>query len=201
MLHPGPKVLVLDAMGVVYRVGDDVNDLLIPFVREHGGIDDASTIEAAYRDASLGCMYAEGFWRRVGVSSSVEDEYLARFMLTVGVTDVLRQAPSRFQSVVCLSNDVSEWSRKLCRRFCQERYFAAWYISGDFRLRKPDPQIYAHVLADLGVPAVQIVFVDDRVKNLDPAADMGFVTVHYSADAAGPNSRHRTISSLALILE
>jgi hypothetical protein len=31
------KVLVLDAMGVIYSVGDDVVDLLCPFVREHGG--------------------------------------------------------------------------------------------------------------------------------------------------------------------
>ena len=28
------KRVVLDAMGVVYEVGDDVNDLLVPYVQE-----------------------------------------------------------------------------------------------------------------------------------------------------------------------
>lgn len=30
------RILVLDAMGVIYTVGDDVRDLLCPFVHEHG---------------------------------------------------------------------------------------------------------------------------------------------------------------------
>lgn len=193
-------ILVLDAMGVIYRVGDDVADLLVPFVREKGGIEDASAIEAVYRAASLGRFDAQEFWRRVSVSPASEDEYLARFELSEGVPDVLQQARSRFQSIVCLSNDLSEWSRKLRRRFCLEPHFAAWYISGDLLLRKPDPQIYAHVLADLGVPATRLIFVDDRVKNLGPAAELGFVTIHYQTDTARPDARHRTIHRLAEIL-
>lgn len=30
--------LALDAMGVLYSVGDDVADLLVPFVRQAGGL-------------------------------------------------------------------------------------------------------------------------------------------------------------------
>ena len=195
------RILVLDAMGVIYRVGDDVADLLVPFIREQGGVEDASAIEAVYREASLGRFDAGEFWRRVGVSPSLEDEYLARFELSEGVFDVLERAPTRFQSVVCLSNDLSEWSRKLRRRFHLEQHFAAWYISGDLQLRKPDSQIYARVLADLGVPAARLVFVDDRVKNLDPAAELGFVTIHYHTDALGPGSRHRSIDRLAALLD
>jgi putative hydrolase of the HAD superfamily len=188
-------------MGVIYRAGDDVADLLVPFIREQGGIEDAAAIEAAYRAASLGQLSAQEFWDHVGVSPALEDEYLARFELSEGVLDVLRQAPARFQSVVCLSNDVSEWSRKLRSRFRLELHFTNWYISGDLGLRKPNPRIYVHVLKDLRVSAAQVVFVDDRVKNLEPAAELGFATVHYHTDAGGPVSRHRTIRNLAALLE
>lgn len=37
--------LVLDAMGVIYSVGDDVADLLCPFIEERGGESDRSRIE------------------------------------------------------------------------------------------------------------------------------------------------------------
>jgi hypothetical protein len=32
--------LILDAMGVIYRSADDVEELLIPFVAAHGGTQD-----------------------------------------------------------------------------------------------------------------------------------------------------------------
>jgi len=34
-------------MGVLYPAADDVAELLVPFVRGHGGLDDAGAIEAA----------------------------------------------------------------------------------------------------------------------------------------------------------
>ena len=35
-------VLVLDAMGVIYTAADDVEELLVPFVKERGGIADTA---------------------------------------------------------------------------------------------------------------------------------------------------------------
>jgi len=39
------KVLVLDAMGVIYPVGDDVRGLLYPFILEKRGVFDFAVIE------------------------------------------------------------------------------------------------------------------------------------------------------------
>jgi membrane-bound metal-dependent hydrolase YbcI (DUF457 family) len=60
-------VLVLDAMGVIYRVGDDVGQLLVPFIRREGGVHDIRRIEGHYLPASLGAIssgefaFARGF--------------------------------------------------------------------------------------------------------------------------------------------
>ena len=40
------KVLVLDAMGVIYSIEDDVGELLHPFILEKGGIKDLKIINA-----------------------------------------------------------------------------------------------------------------------------------------------------------
>ena len=44
-------------------------------------------------------------------------------------------------------------------------------------MRKPDPRIYALVLARLDVPASETVFLDDLGINLKPARDMGMTTI------------------------
>jgi epoxide hydrolase-like predicted phosphatase len=44
-------------------------------------------------------------------------------------------------------------------------------------LRKPDPRIYRHVLAQLGVPAAEAVFLDDIGRNLKPARALGMATL------------------------
>ena len=48
------KILVLDAMGVIYQSCDDVEELLVPFIREQGSNIDKKTIEDLYTRASLG---------------------------------------------------------------------------------------------------------------------------------------------------
>jgi putative hydrolase of the HAD superfamily len=195
-----PKVLVLDAMGVIYEAGDDVADLLIPFIREYGGINDALEIEAIYKEASLGRIDTSEFWGRVGVRHELEDEYLSRFRLSDGIRDMLGMAAERFERVACLSNDLSEWSRKLRRRFQLEPYFAGWYISGDVGVRKPDRQIYERMLTELNVDPSHVIFVDDRVKNLDAAAELGLQTVYYDNGQTGDGGRHRTVRRLMEIL-
>jgi hypothetical protein len=112
----GMKIVALDAMGVIYPVGDggdDVKNLLIPFIKEKGGSEDTDTIERLYLQASLGKLAAFQFWQKVGLDPKLEDEYLKRFTLSPGLTEFLEAMNSHQTAVWCLSNDLSEWSRKL----------------------------------------------------------------------------------------
>jgi putative hydrolase of the HAD superfamily len=189
-------ILVLDAMGVIFAEGHDVQNLIAPFVREHGGNSDLDFVEQAYFEASLGRIGPEEFWQRVGLSAELEDECLARHRLSDGIMQLLEAAPSQYERVVCLSNDVSRWSRKLRRMYSLEPLVSAWYISGDLGLRKPDLRIYMHLLKDLAADPANVIFVDDRVANLDPAAELGIRTVHYCSAGAHSDSPHKRISRL-----
>lgn len=191
-----PKVLVLDAMGVIYRVGDDVADLLVPFIRESGGVDDAALIESAYIEASLGQIATSEFWHRVGLSNACEDDYLQRLELTDDVLQVLESARGQFDEIACLSNDVSEWSKKLRERFNLEQYISRWYISGDLQARKPSLEIYRQMLDDLKRQPANVLFVDDRPKNLHAAAELGMQTVCFDPAGVGNSGGHRTVASL-----
>ena len=72
------EILVLDAMGVLYQAGDDVAELLVPFVRQRGTASlSAEDIDRAYVAASLGQVEPADFWKRMGVDAALEDDYLA----------------------------------------------------------------------------------------------------------------------------
>jgi putative hydrolase of the HAD superfamily len=172
-------ILVLDAMGVLYQAGDDVADLLVPFVRKQGGSTDAVVIGEYYRAASLGELSSDAFWISVGLSPSVEDEYLQEHALMPGAYNFLEAEGKRFAGVCCLSNDVGDWSLKLRRRFRLDHLIGRWFISSDIGLRKPDPRIYQWLIATLGTEAEHIIFVDDRRANVEAAAREHLTAIHF----------------------
>ena len=192
-----PEILVLDAMGVLYQAGDDVAELLVPFVRQHGMASlSAEDIDRDYVAASLGQLEMAEFWARMGVDAAREDEYLAGHRLIDGTLDALPRLKTRYGRLACLSNDVSRWSLKLRRQFGLEAWIDTWFISGDLGLRKPSPEIYRHAIDCLGVEPDDITFVDDRPRNLDAARQLGIQTVLLDAGGATA-SDHRTIGGLA----
>ena len=60
-------------------------------------------------------------------------------------------------------------------------FFAACYVSGELGLLKPHPEIYQHVLDDLGISALEAVFIDNREANVRGAETLG-ITSHLFTD-------------------
>jgi HAD superfamily hydrolase (TIGR01509 family) len=176
------KCVVLDAMGVVFSAADDVVELLIPFIRESGGVEDDGLIQSTYVEASLGSITADEFWVTVGLRASVEDDYLMRHSLMPGAIEFLRTADERGVPIWILSNDVERWSRKLRALLGIARYASGAVISSDARARKPSAAIYRCLLDRCGHRPADILFVDDRAKNVEAARDMGMSALPFEAD-------------------
>jgi putative hydrolase of the HAD superfamily len=167
-------------MGVIYAEADDGPNLLYPFIVEKGGCNDVREILRLYSAASLGRMTSAEFWRSAGLDPALEDEYLLRHRLSNGLTEFLDEASSRGMELWCLSNDVSEWSRKLRDRFGLARYFRGFVISGDTGTRKPDPAIYRTMLNRSGYLPCNMLFVDDRLRNIESAAELGIAAILFN---------------------
>ena len=187
------QTIVLDAMGVIYQAGDDVAELLVPFVAAHGGAA-AARVEAEYLRASRGESSADDFWRRVGLEGEHDEAYLAGHRIAPDLLPFLEWARRGGHRLACLSNDLSEWSLKLRRRFGLERDIAQWVIGGDVKVRKPEPGIYAVLLDRLGAAPGSLLLVDDRVKNLDAARRAGLQTVLLGGPPS--DSGHPQVASL-----
>ena len=65
-----------------------------------------------------------------------------------------------------------------------DRYFSFHTYSCELGVFKPDRRMYLDALAKGGVPAEETVFIDDSVRNLDGAAELGITPVLIAANPA-----------------
>jgi 2-haloacid dehalogenase len=69
-------------------------------------------------------------------------------------------------------------------RFAFFDWFEGIIVSGEERLKKPDPQIFRLAARRFGLDPAATLFVDDSAPNIAAAAQLGFRT-HRFADATG----------------
>lgn len=177
------KWVIFDAMGVIFEVGDDTNKLLVPFIQKRNSAITSEKINAFYLTASLGNISSYSFWAGLGFKSEypqIEREYLDT-CLTLN-KDLMRVAEqlSLDYSLAILSNDVKEWSRYLRSKFDLDRLFEVSIISGEVNCRKPDINIYNKLLKTIKAQPEECCFIDDRLKNLQPATKLGLKTIWFN---------------------
>lgn len=209
-MGPGPvgslgfgamRAVVFDAMGVLYRSWDDLAELLVPFARQHGSRLSDEEIGGVYRRATVGELTTDRLWRDLGIRGDALDldrAYLAGHRVTPGIVELLDKLREHGVWLGCISNDVAEWSRALRATHDLDRRILHWTVSGEVRARKPDERIFRAFLARTGLTPEAVIFVDDRRKNVDAAAALGFDTILADFAGVGRDPRSvRTVDELA----
>ncbi len=182
------KAIALDAMGVIYTEGEDLWNLLAPFLSKHGCTQSDAEIHTLYVSCCLGEMTSQEFWKRAGCNwdgGALEDDYLSRYALTAGLMDFLKQMREMSIPVFCISNDIAEWAMKRRKAFGLEEYLTGWVISGNVGFRKPDLGISQALAKVLPCHPHECVFVDDRSRNIEGGREIGFLPLLFSSKPEG----------------
>jgi len=172
-------------MGVIFEVGRDLYELLIPFVwSKDKSVSDKLMIDT-YLEASKGLIPSSELWARLGFSGNypdIEKEYLDK-QLTIDseFLELAGEFKKEF-SLALLSNDVKEWSSYLRCKFGLNEIFEEVVISGDVGLRKPDKKIFQLLLDRIKVPAEDCIFVDDNLRNVNAAGEIGIKSIRFIRD-------------------
>ena len=173
------KWIVFDVWGVVYTECESVDNVLTPFVRRYVPSLAREQIRDAYRRASVGDLSAREFWTRLGLGDrypQIQEEMLdSAHILDEHFIPIAEQLKGRY-SLALLSNDLTEWSEGLRRRFGIDRFFQVTVISDEARSRKPDHGIYKTFLQRAEISGAECLFIDDRLRNLKGAAEVGLRT-------------------------
>lgn len=186
VIYEMKKWIFFDVMGVVFTAGDDTNDLLVPFVRAINPQISVERINDLYLDASIGSISSLKFWSQMEFCnhdcSEIEHKYLDSKLTLDEYIPKIFQELSQYYNLGLLSNDLSEWSRYLRVKFDLDKYLQCSIISADVKCRKPQKQIYEIALRQAKCLPEDCIFIDDRVKNLYPALDLGMSVIKFNQE-------------------
>ena len=70
-------------------------------------------------------------------------------------------------------------TREAVKQYVNRDVFDISVFSAEEGVRKPDPEIYERALARLGVSPAEAIFVDDRLKNVEGARQVGMHALHF----------------------
>jgi putative hydrolase of the HAD superfamily len=164
------RAVIADLAGVVRDSG--------PFWRSYfahrDGLDQGSAGVAAYWQAIARDLGVS--WDDARVHELWNADFRSWLSINPGTIEVLADLKAGGTRLALLSNAGPDFGSYF-RHGPLGGFFAACYVSGELNLLKPQPEIYRHVLGDLGISAAEAVFIDNREVNVRGAEALG-ITGH-----------------------
>ena len=109
-----------------------------------------------------------------------------------GTVELARQLKSAGLRLVALTNWSAETFPRVRHRLDFLDDFDAVLVSGTVGLIKPDPAIYLLLIERHAVDVRHSLFVDDSIRNVEAAANLGFDAIHFrSPEQLGEELRQR----------
>ena len=81
--------------------------------------------------------------------------------------------------VLGLTNWSAETFPIALKRFEFLHWFDGIVVSGTEKTRKPFPEIYQTTIERFNLDAKESLFIDDNIRNIEAAADIGIQTIHF----------------------
>ena len=115
--------------------------------------------------------------------------------LLPGMADIVRALHARGVPLYAITNFSHEfWPPFRAQEAAIFDLFDAIVVSGDEKMLKPDPAIYALALARFGLEGPEAIFIDDREENVRAAEAMGIAGhVFRGADPLAADLRAREL--------
>jgi putative hydrolase of the HAD superfamily len=160
-------------------VGRDREPFWRAYSAHRDGLDQGGAGVAAYWQAIADDIGAS--WDDARVHQLWAADFRSWLSINPGTIEVLADLKAGGTTLALLSNAGPDFGSYL-RHGPLADFFTACYVSGELGLLKPHPEIYQHVLNDLGIGAAEAVFTDNREANVRGAQALG-ITSHLFTDA------------------
>ena len=176
-----PKIsaVLFDMGGVIVKL-DSLQTVLGPLSLSEDDVWEGWIMSPAVQRFERGQCSVEDFASIIVDELQLEgtaEEFIERFVafpqgLYPGAAEMVATVPSNVTTGVLSNTSGLHWENQLdneiIRGLCERSY-----LSYELGLAKPAPEIYRHAVADLAVPADQVLFIDDNQINVDGAIAAG----------------------------
>jgi len=192
---PDVRAIIFDWGGVVEDLPDDAH---IAAWERRLGLEADTLPEAlwgeAWRQLSVGAITNDDYTQHIAAGLGLPDagaagrfieEFYAGDRFNPEVIAAIRALRGHYK-VALLSNAFPGQDDLIREQFGLDVHseFDAYVNSAYVGLRKPDPAIFHLTLARLGVAPQQAIFLDDMLRNVDSARELGIHTVQFVDPAA-----------------
>lgn len=174
------KAVILDMYGVILK---DSGDGFYSYVNRTFPQLSPADIYPDWDKADVGEISSLEVFRRLGFQGDleqIEKNYLDTVEINEAFYGFAEEMKKRYR-LALISNDSSEWSRYFREKFRLNKYFDVISVSGDLKIKKPDPRIFQMTLERLGYTPEECVYIDDRRYNLEAAQALGMDTVLFNS--------------------
>ncbi|WP_119459886.1 HAD family hydrolase [Rhodospirillaceae bacterium SYSU D60014] len=112
-----------------------------------------------------------------------------------GSVEILAALKAQRMPLYALTNWSAEKFPIARRRFDFLQWFDGIVVSGEIRLKKPDPEIFRHLLDGFGLTAGETLFIDDSEPNVAAAQAAGMTALRFRS----PQALRRDLTALGLL--
>jgi putative hydrolase of the HAD superfamily len=177
---PGDREVLERLAGVSDDGGAGSERFWAAYYAHRDGLDQGKGGVAAYWRAVADATGAS--WDEARVHELWAADFRSWLSVNPDVIDLLADLRSGGTPLALLSNAGPDYGSYF-RHGPLGDFFTACYVSGELGLLKPHPEIYRHVLDDLGIAPAEAVFIDNRAPNVAGAQALG-ITGHVFTGAA-----------------
>lgn len=181
------KYIIFD-WGGVCSYAHALKDFARDFAAKTGK--DKDEIERVFRELEYpyetGRITPAQFWtdlrRRLGVDMPIE-EIQAVMLHSCDLSDkevlnLILELRKKFKTIL-LSNNYEDLFAHTKKLYDLEKYFDFTFSSSSIGFKKPEREAYEHVLKTLDAKPEEVVFIDNKEKNIVGANDLGIKTIHF----------------------
>lgn len=180
-------ILLIDMYGVILK---ESKGYFIPYTFQHfpeaeyERLTNAFKVEKCFTKAQKGELTNHEFLDALGYENPREsmEDYLKNYLTLDEQFHDFARVHSKNMDFCLLSNDVLEWSEFLTEYHDMNQYFKEKIVSGAVHMRKPDRAMFEYALKKLGCEPGDCIFVDNSVKNLLVAEELGIRTILFNRD-------------------
>lgn len=175
------KTIILDMYGVILK---ESKGYFIQYVYNHFPGTDKNFLILQFNRASRGVIDSKELLESLGFADwfNTQTDYIDKHLtIDEEVIIFLQMYQGKYQFVL-LSNDVGEWNTYIMQKFNLYQYIDQIIISANVGCRKPDNYIYEVTLKKINQAPANCIFIDNSLRNLDVALEMGIQTILFNRD-------------------
>ena len=179
------KAIIFD-FGGVFSANDDIQEFwLNNAVKFSVNAEDANEISSLiWSDARIGKIDSDIFWTKLGSFVKMDAiEFKKYFIEYTSFREKLYQyVKNNLQGkykLAILSNQIESWLEPILEEKKMRAVFDTIVTSYETGLAKPDIKIYEKVLEKLNLKAEECIYIEDRIKNIEPAKILGMTVIQF----------------------